>query len=322
MEALAAKREIGIITAEIITIRENTNRMVLENSIEIGRRLLEAKEVVGHGSWGDYLRERVNFSPSTANNLMKLCQEYGDTQLELGKAPKSQTFGNLTYSQAVALLALPEDAREEVVAEHDMENTSVRELQAIIEEKKREADAAREEAEKAKEAAADALRQREQAQKAAETNEKVALRRREELEKQTKELRDARAEIKRLESQPVEIAVQPPSQKELEAIRREAKEEITKKLGKEIDTLRGKLEETRQAGEQQTARAAELEKKLAVAGSSETIEFNLILRQFQEDAGNLRTRYFDIRGKDAKKAEKLRLAVGRLLQMMAKEWEH
>jgi len=314
MEELAVKREIGIITAEIITIRENTKRMVLESFIEIGRRLLEAKEVVGHGGWGDYLREKVEFSPSTANNMINLYKEYGDEQTRLGRPLKSQTFGNLTYSQAVALLALPEEQREAVVAEHDMEATSVRELQAIIEEKKREAQQAREEAERVKQAAAE--------------NKKTILEYQTQLKKQEAMLKDARGEIEKLEGRPVEVAVQPPSKEELAEIQRDAEAAVTGKFEEELAAVReelagtrGQLEEARQAGEQQLARTAEIEKKLAVAGDKEMVEFNVLFRRAQEEMERLHQKYLVITANDTEKAAALKTAVGRMIQMVARKWE-
>ncbi len=321
MTELTTTREIGIITAEIITIRENTNRMVLESSIEIGRRLLEAKEVVGHGGWGEYLREQVNFSPSTANNLMALCREYGDAQLELGKAPKSQTFGNLTYSQAVALLALPAEAREAVVAEHDMETTSVRELQAIIEEKKREAASARAAAEQAEASLAEAVAEKDRAKEAALKNSQLAHSRGAELEKREQELAAAREEIQRLENRTVEVAVQPPTEEELAALRQEAELAAAKKLREELAGLQKELTESRQAGEQQSARAAELEKRLEVAGDQGLVECNLLLRQLQETAERLHHRYLGILSGDREKAERLKKAIRKVVRLMAERWE-
>lgn len=307
MEEMTTKREIGVITAEIITIREHTNRMVLENSIEIGRRLLEAKEVVGHGGWGEYLREQVNFSPSTANNLMAICKEYGDTQLELGKAPKSQTFGNLTYSQAVALLALPEVEREEVVETHDMETTSVRELQAIIEEKKREAAEAREEAEKARQAA--------------EANRQLALKHQDEIKKRDLELKTTREELSKMESRPVEVAVKEPSEEELEQLRQDAEKAAEEKFEEQMRATLEELEETKMAEKEQAARAARLEKQLAVAGNSKMAEFNILLLQIQEDDKKLREKHLEIMGDDPEKAKKLKAGMVKMMQMMAEEWE-
>ena len=49
---------------EISFIKAQTEQMVLMNSIEIGRRLCEAKELIKHGEW-DWLR-KVSFSQRTA----------------------------------------------------------------------------------------------------------------------------------------------------------------------------------------------------------------------------------------------------------------
>ncbi|MHB8125336.1 MAG: DUF3102 domain-containing protein [Desulfitobacteriaceae bacterium] len=48
---------------------------------------------------------------------------------------KSQTFANLSYSQAVIFLGIPENEREEFLAAHDIENMSVRELQNAVKER-------------------------------------------------------------------------------------------------------------------------------------------------------------------------------------------
>ena len=55
-------RDIGIVTAEIKEIRRDANNMALMYAIEIGRRLVEAKSVLPHGEWGDWLKNEVDFS--------------------------------------------------------------------------------------------------------------------------------------------------------------------------------------------------------------------------------------------------------------------
>lgn len=143
-EAMVAEyRTPEIVAAEIRQLESQTVKMVLNNSIEIGKRLCEAKEMVPHGEWGKWLKEEINFSQSTANNLMKIYKEYGDSQGQLwGASAKSQTLGNLTYSKAVALLAMPAEERESFVEENNVEDMSTRQLQEAIK--------AREEAEKEK----------------------------------------------------------------------------------------------------------------------------------------------------------------------------
>ncbi|USF27075.1 Chromosome partition protein Smc [Firmicutes bacterium ASF500] len=123
-----------ILAAEIRTIKSQTGRMVLNASIEVGRRLTEAKSKLPHGSWGEYLRNEVDYSPSQAQNLMRVFREYGSDQQSLfGGEAKSQTFGRLTFSQALSLLVIPdEDEREKFVLENDVEHMSVRELNEAL----------------------------------------------------------------------------------------------------------------------------------------------------------------------------------------------
>jgi len=121
------------IATEINSIKEQTRKMVLFNSIEIGRRLVEAKEVVAHGEWENWLKDSVDFSLRTAQNLMKVFQEYGSDQTVLfGDNAKTQAFALLSYSQAVELLKLPFEERENFIKENDVENMSTRELQQAI----------------------------------------------------------------------------------------------------------------------------------------------------------------------------------------------
>jgi DNA repair exonuclease SbcCD ATPase subunit len=135
MSKLIVRTPIMIAT-EINSIKEQTKKMLIVNSIEIGRRLVEAKTLVPHGEWGKWLEESVDYSKSTANNLMKIFDQYGADQFSLfGSEAKSQALGNLSYTQAVALLGVPEEEREKFVKENDIENMSTRELQQAIKEK-------------------------------------------------------------------------------------------------------------------------------------------------------------------------------------------
>ena len=125
------QRSLATVTAEIRTIRAARDKMFLEASVEIGRRLKEAKELVGHGGWGDYCKKELDFSQQTAQNHIRLFEAYAAEQIRLdGAELKSQAFGNLTYTQALALLALPsEKEREAFVETHDVAAMSTRELQ-------------------------------------------------------------------------------------------------------------------------------------------------------------------------------------------------
>lgn len=196
-------------TAETIAaeIRALTASM-LSNVLEIGRRMCEVKEMLPHGSFGAWIRENTGYSPSTANNFMRLFQEYGATQGSLfGTEINCQTFGNLSYSKALALLSVPAEDREEFVRDHDVEAMSTRELQQAIQERDRaraEAEAARQDSEGAAMAMAELEDQLAEARtriQNLELAEEEAARKAREAE----ETADAfQAELEQLKSQPVE----------------------------------------------------------------------------------------------------------------------
>jgi myosin heavy subunit len=126
-ETAVIVRPLEVIAIEIRSIDTQARKVVLDSAIEIGKRLIEAKSLVDHGEWGGWLETNVSYSQSTANNFMRVATEYDGAN--------SHTFGNLSYSQAVALLAVPSDEREAFVEEHNVEDMSSRELQAAIKEK-------------------------------------------------------------------------------------------------------------------------------------------------------------------------------------------
>lgn len=137
MNELKIERSSVIIAAEINSIKDQTRQMVLYNSIEIGKRLVEAKAVVSHGEWGNWLEQSVDYSQSTANNLMKIYEEYGNDQSVLfGGNANSEAIATLSYTKALALLSIPNYEREEFVEENNVQELSTRKLQDVIQEKK------------------------------------------------------------------------------------------------------------------------------------------------------------------------------------------
>lgn len=129
-DIIVADRSLEQVTQGIRILTAQT----AANMCQLGKLLTEAKAMVGHGGWKQYLEEEVSYSQSTANNFMRMYEAYG----EFG--PNSQTFGNLGASKALELLALPEGQREEFAESHDVESMSVRELKAQIAAEKRRGD--------------------------------------------------------------------------------------------------------------------------------------------------------------------------------------
>lgn len=263
-----------ILAAEIRTIKSQTGRMVLNASIEVGRRLTEAKAKLPHGSWGEYLKNEVDYSPSQAQNLMRVFREYGSDQQSLfGGEAKSQTFGNLTYSKALSLLAIPdEEERERFAIENDVEHMSVRELNEALkardaaEEKaaaaedearglRQETDRLREELEgqaqvyKAKLTSAEI-----EAKQAREAQEKAAAkaqRLQDALSEANTSAQAAEAEHARMLQELEELRSRPAETDTgaVEAARQAAIDEMTEKVDK-AKAARKKAEEKRQAAEE------------------------------------------------------------------------
>lgn len=124
MANVIAERTLQIIAAEINSIKDQAGRMLLYRSVEIGRRLTEAKSMVKHGEWGKWLENSVSYSQSTANKLMRLYEEYGAKLTAARDGSNSDSYPNLSYTQAIILLGVPEEERESFMAENDVANMS------------------------------------------------------------------------------------------------------------------------------------------------------------------------------------------------------
>ena len=119
-----------VIAVEVNTIKHQTEKVVLNNAIEIGRRLKEAKDLIPYGEWSKWLAESVSYTERTAQKLMLVFDAYGDKQpAALNAGAPTQRPPNMNYTQALILLGVPEEEREQFIAEIDIENMSVRELQ-------------------------------------------------------------------------------------------------------------------------------------------------------------------------------------------------
>ena len=118
-------RTAGMIAAEINVIKAQARDVVCRSAIEIGRRLYEAKSIVPHGGWGAWLAENVDYSERTAQNLMRVYEEYG-------RNANPQAIADLSYTQAVILLGLDRDTRAELMENEDVAAMSTRDLQAEV----------------------------------------------------------------------------------------------------------------------------------------------------------------------------------------------
>ena len=237
--------------AEIRGLTAQAKQMTLWFGIEIGRRLCEVKEMIGHGEWLPYLKEQTEFSQSTASRFMTLYREYGAQQQTLfGAESNYPTLNNLSISNALRLLALPESERESFAEEHDVEHMSARELDELIQARK-DAEAERDLYEKK---LAEQIGAAERLKKDAETAAQEAEARRRELAETQAQIRVLQENVRTLESRPVEVAVQVD-----EGAVAKAREEEKAAAQKELERLGKKLQKAEKAREQaeETANAAE-----------------------------------------------------------------
>lgn len=280
-ESMTPSRDIREITAEIRTIQDSVRRTALSGAIEIGRRLTEAKELLQHGEWGDWLKREFEFSQSTASRLMQLFREYGADQGSLfGAETKYATLQNISVSNALRLIAIPDEEREEFAAEHDIEHKSAREVEELIRQRQ-EADARAAAAEKAladaDEGHALAMAELDERLHSAQQAERDAKSIAETANARVKALAAERdrtaAELEELRSRPIEVAVQV-DEDAVKKAAEEAKAEAEQKAKTKLEKLEKKLTAATQELEaykdgdnreleQSRARAAALEKELA-----------------------------------------------------------
>ena len=96
------QNQLGQLVAEIKILSQQT----AANIIEIGKRLIVAKEHVGHGDWGTWLEVNFEFTVRTAQRFMRAAEEAG----------KTTSLSFLSPTKVFALLDVPAADREEFIA--------------------------------------------------------------------------------------------------------------------------------------------------------------------------------------------------------------
>ena len=318
------------IAAEINAIRRRAARQLLEDSVEVGRLLVEAKSAVGHGEWGGWLEENFQYSSTEANNLMRLYEAYGTKeQLTLFEENRMDLFGRMNKSQAIALLGLPDSARAAFVEANPPEDLSVREWERRIEEARAETDEAvrravvaedaRIEAERAAREAADKLAEASARAETAENEAAEAKKLKKDLKAAQKlaedrarsnqntlrELAGLREEKDALQTRLDELEKTPVVEvREMtDDERKEMEERIREQIGAETDKLRAE------------------NKKLRMAADPVTQKFRRYFDDWREAYAGMKTVIAEAEAEnEAETADNLKTAVRRLVAAMREEW--
>lgn len=114
------------IAQSINRIKAEVQEAVIDGAIRIGRELHAAKSKVPYGEWGSWLKTHVDYSERAAQDLMRIADEYGRSV--------SDAMRSLSKTQAIALLGLSAEQREEFVATHDMDVMTTDQLKAQVKE--------------------------------------------------------------------------------------------------------------------------------------------------------------------------------------------
>jgi Rad3-related DNA helicase len=320
----AVVSEINTIVSEIKIIKAQTSKILLNSAMEIGKRLKEAKELVGHGNWEKWLEEKVEYSQRTATNLMRLYEEYS---VKKGDNLNRKLVADLGYTQAIAMLKLDFEDRENFVVENEVEEMSVKELEEAIKEKI----ALKEEKETLKSQLEEQTEK--ESQLAKELQEKIE--KIEDYERLVKENAEEKKQLKELiesQEQHEEENQEKIDPEELEKLKEEAEKrkkeikELKKQLKekpKEIEVEVEKIIETIPEGLQEELNSlkAKLEQTNSKLHSSESIAkfkstFGLLVNFFNDLLATLD----DIEKEEPEEYEKYKAAVNKFLEkLMIKE---
>lgn len=328
------------LAVEIITFDRQAKITAVSCAIEIGERLLEAKDLVPHGEWGMWLKENVNYSQSTANNFMRLYKEYGNNQGSLFTTlTNSQTIMNLDVSKALALTVLPPEEREEFVAEHDVEQMSTRDLkealqenrelkqqqqqlQKQLEEKDRQVketsaqlDTAITERQKMQEKLSETVNQNAGYEKSLQVKIDAAKKLEQEKKAAEEKRRESEQKVQQLQQQIDALKEQKlqPDQQMIGQLRAEAEKQAQQQFQEQIEKLTQEKERAEQKAQQAEEKNRQLESKASSVQSRELIVFDEKFKAFQDNYNQLNTLIAKM--EDAT-AGKVREAVKKLLSVM------
>lgn len=120
---LPAEQKLSQLATEINAIKEQVRETVYLSTCRIGEKLLLAKGAVGHGNWGQWLKDNVDYSERTAQNIITIYKNFNNKETKLfGTVPDAELLGKLNQSQLLALSSIKdEEKRTEFMNEHKEE---------------------------------------------------------------------------------------------------------------------------------------------------------------------------------------------------------
>lgn len=159
------------------------------NMWQLARVFIEAKELVPHGEWQDWLKENADVSVRTAEDMIASYKRFG------GRAQ----FEGLSPSKTFKLLPLPSGTEDQFMQDHDVSSMSTREVQEAVKKVREESMAAIEAAERRAKVAE--LNASEAAAKAADQYAAEKRRLEQEIEEAERTIQDQQDDYNRLQAE-------------------------------------------------------------------------------------------------------------------------
>ena len=120
---LPAEQKLSQLAAEINAIKEQVRETVYLSTCRIGEKLLLAKGAVGHGNWGQWLKDNVDYSERTAQNIITIYKNFNNKETKLfGTVPDAELLGKLNQSQLLALSSIKDEEKREALVVVDNDN--------------------------------------------------------------------------------------------------------------------------------------------------------------------------------------------------------
>ena len=277
---IVQERTLPVIISEIHIIEQNVTKTALEGAVQIGARLQEAKEQIGHGNFEDWCQENLNYSKRTAERFMKLATEFGGENSLLSN---TTALSHFSITKALSLLKVPEEERETFLEEHKVEDMTTRKLEEEIKRLKEEKEEAEEELESLRTGQEDAeaevnkmsseveelKRQLQEAEKNAVDAAEIDILK-EKLEKEKTKAKEAQEKLKK-EKAARQTEIDAAIEKKQEELQKEAETKAGKALQKAEEERKG-LQSENEA----------LKRKLANAGNESIVKFKILVDQLQD----------------------------------------
>lgn len=338
MSEIITVRDLAMVTSDIQYAQRQGARQLASNLIEIGRLLVEAKTMVEPKDWEKYIWDNFGYSTSSADNWMKLYREYGDDQESLFDSFRdSQTFGKLSYTQLLALTALPAEERSAFVEENDVENMSTRQLQQAIKERDEARKALADSEEKLSDAYTAIKEVKQEKVQATSTLENENKELRAQAEKAQKAQSAAEVDLKKLQkklsaaeaaakkaSEDAKKAAENPEIPEsvMEQMRAEIAAEEAKKaaagLQKELAEAQKHVDDANRAREEAERKLADQQKASTMANPDVAV-FKSLIQQVNSDFTRLAELVKKIHADDPATGDQLKNVAVQLLQKLREE---